>query len=459
VWFISFVCLIAITATAESREVWQTGKLHPKVTCSADPTKSYALYLPSTYVEGHPAPVIFVFEPAARGPLPVKLAQEAAERYGYIVIASNNSRNGAFAPQINAAQAMWKDAHDRFTIDPRRTYLAGFSGGSRFAVMFTARCNGCAAGVIASGAAFTSGLDPKSVPRFLYFGAVGREDFNFPEYLEFEPKLKAANFTYHIRRFDGAHEWAPSDVWLEAFEWFNLQAMKSGVLPRDDKFIADSYTHALANAAEQKNDMERFRGYSQASTDFSGLTDVAVAQKRAAELENSKTVKELAKRERRDADDQYRMGSLISEQLEALTDPEQRASAMLELRKLFAELRQKAKDDTDPLQMVAKRVRTQEFIHAYENGMQMIADKDYANALLLYDTIVANAIAAPGAHLQKSRIYLLLGDKSKALAEARLAVKDGVDDPENFSEPEFATLKSNPEFKGLLDSLHPTKAE
>jgi len=303
------------------------------------------------------------------------------------------------------------------------------------------------------------GMEPKSTPKFLYFGSVGREDFNFPEYLQLEPKLKASGFTYHLRRFDGAHEWAPADVWLEAFAWFSLQAMKSGTLPKDDKFIADAYTRSLATAAAQPNDLEKFRAYSQIANDFARLTETSLAEKLAAELGGSKTVKAHAKRELQQADERRRLAAPISEQLEALKDPDQRPAAMLQLRQLFADLKAKAQNNKDPQQMVAKRVRTQEFIHAYENGMQMIENKDYANAQLVYDVIIANATAAPGAHLQKSKIYLLTGDKSKALIEARLAVKDGVNDPANFSEPEFAALKSNPEFQALLDSLHPNKVE
>ncbi len=455
----SFLVLAQSAFAQQTREVWQTAKLYPKITCYADPAQSYALYLPGTYRDGQPSPVIFIFDPAARGSLPLKIAREAAEKFGYILIASNNSRNGPSAPQAEAANAMWNDAHQRLSLDPRRTYFAGFSGGSRLAVSFTAGCKGCAAGVIASGAAFPIGVDPKSVSRFLYFGAVGFQDFNYPEYLELEPVLKESGYTYHLRHFDGGHDWAPSDVWLEALEWFNLQGMKSGTLAKDEKFISHSYSRALSAAASQKNDLERFRLYCQIASDFASLADVSTARRYSDELANSKTVKDLAKHERQQTDDQNRLAGPISAQLEDLKNPDLRAHAAMELHRLFDQLKKKADDAHDPQQVIARRVLTQEIIHAYENGMQMMADRDYANALLLYDAIVANTTAAPGAHFQKLRIYLLIGDRKKALLEARLAIKDGIDDPDTFSDPEFAALRSDPAFKALLDSLHPTKTE
>jgi dienelactone hydrolase len=326
-WLTLLAALLALASVAESREAWETGKLYPNVVCRADASQSYALYLPTSYATGKPTPVVFVFDPGGRGRIPVALMKEAAEKFGYIVIASNNSRNGPFGPQADAAEAMWRDAPARFSIAPRRVYLAGFSGGARLAVTFTARCGGCAAGVMASGAAFPARMEPKAVPRFLYFGSVGREDFNFPEYLQIEPKLKDAGFIYHLRRFDGTHQWAPADVWIEAFEWFNLQAMKAGTLAEDDKFIAESYLRALANAAAQKNDLEKFRAYSQAASDFEGLIEVTEAQRQAVVLQNEKEVKALARRERQQADEQRSMAALLYEQLEALKDPDRRTSA------------------------------------------------------------------------------------------------------------------------------------
>jgi hypothetical protein len=61
---------------------------------SATAGQSYALYLPSTYQPGRRWPVLFVFDPGARGANGVQHFQAAAEQFGYIVACSNNSRNG-----------------------------------------------------------------------------------------------------------------------------------------------------------------------------------------------------------------------------------------------------------------------------------------------------------------------------------------------------------------------------
>ena len=135
------------------------GVVIPKVICGAQPEQSYALYLPSHYTREKRWPIVYAFDPGARGSMPVELMKDAAERYGYIVAGSNNSHNGAWEPEADAAQAMFQDTHRRLTIDNNRVYFAGFSGGARLASSLAQRCN-CAAGVLLNGAGFSRSAPP-----------------------------------------------------------------------------------------------------------------------------------------------------------------------------------------------------------------------------------------------------------------------------------------------------------
>ncbi|HKQ93218.1 MAG TPA: hypothetical protein VJZ77_21330, partial [Blastocatellia bacterium] len=69
------------------------GKIIERVVCLKDAGQSYALYLPSNYTTDRRWPVIYAFDPAARGLRPVERFKDAAEKYGYIIVGSNNSRN------------------------------------------------------------------------------------------------------------------------------------------------------------------------------------------------------------------------------------------------------------------------------------------------------------------------------------------------------------------------------
>src|SRR5664279_505910 len=70
------------------------GSILERVICSSQPDQSYSLYLPSNYTSDRSWPIVYSFDPAARGKIPVELQKEGAERFGYILAASNNSRNG-----------------------------------------------------------------------------------------------------------------------------------------------------------------------------------------------------------------------------------------------------------------------------------------------------------------------------------------------------------------------------
>jgi hypothetical protein len=69
------------------------GKIIERVVCLKDDSQSYALYLPPNYTTDRRWPVIYAFDPAARGLRPVERFKDAAEKYGYIIVGSNNSRN------------------------------------------------------------------------------------------------------------------------------------------------------------------------------------------------------------------------------------------------------------------------------------------------------------------------------------------------------------------------------
>ena len=108
------------------------GEVIPKIVSSTDTGYSYAIYLPSYYTEEKTFPVIFAFDPVARGPVPVGRFEEAAEKYGYIVVASNNSRNGLRNFESGAIiRNMVEETLARFSINRNRVYLTGFSGGAR----------------------------------------------------------------------------------------------------------------------------------------------------------------------------------------------------------------------------------------------------------------------------------------------------------------------------------------
>ena len=108
------------------------GEIIENVACKSDNTETYCLYLPSGYTTDKKFPVIYCFDPKGLGTIPLNSMKELAEKYGYILVGSNNSRNGlSWDKTSNTVTILFSDTYNRLSIDERRVYTAGFSGGSK----------------------------------------------------------------------------------------------------------------------------------------------------------------------------------------------------------------------------------------------------------------------------------------------------------------------------------------
>jgi len=111
----------------ETDIVFEKGKVLQNVSCRKDITQSYSLYLPSDYTKDKKWPVVYAFDSHGKGLIPVELFKDEAEKYGYIIVGSNNSKNGTPWETTSAIyDTLYSDTHHRFSIDDSRIYTAGF---------------------------------------------------------------------------------------------------------------------------------------------------------------------------------------------------------------------------------------------------------------------------------------------------------------------------------------------
>jgi dienelactone hydrolase len=218
--------LISLAVYAEDLPL---GKIIDEVKCASDLSQTYALYLPSNYSANRTWPLILAFSPMARGRVPVERLQEAAEKYGYILAGSNNSRNGDPQSTTAAIRNMPADVTARFSVDVKRVYTAGFSGGARVALR-VAETSGKIAGVIACSAGFLDGRARKSAP-FPIYATAGTEDFNYLEMRELDRTLTTP---HRLVIFEGTHDWLPATLGDDALAWLEFQTLNSGSRPRDE---------------------------------------------------------------------------------------------------------------------------------------------------------------------------------------------------------------------------------
>ncbi|PYR59852.1 MAG: hypothetical protein DMF91_13720 [Acidobacteria bacterium] len=330
------------------------GQIVDEVTCAGDPAQSYALYLPSTYSPDRQSGLLIAFQPAARGRAMVDKYRAAAEKYGYIVAGSNNSRNGSWQVSMSSIHAMSTDISQRFSIDANRFYLTGLSGGARVAMHLALGTKNMVAGVIASSAGYPDSQPRKSLP-FVVFGTAGTEDFN---YIELRMLDRALTTPHRVVIFEGGHTLPPDAVALEAIEWLELQAMKSGRRTRDEALIDRLFDKRQRTiAATSDTPVTTVRLLKELVADFGGLRDVSAATARAADLSKQLDVKRALARERDDDDAEARLLDDVMRLETGLRDESRRMESLGQLRDALSRCARQANASADsPERRRARRV-------------------------------------------------------------------------------------------------------
>jgi len=320
-------------AASQTTEIAK-GQVLEKIICAGTPDQTYALYLPSNYSPDKKWPVLYAFDPGARGKNPVERFREAAEKFGWIIVASNNSRNGPMQPSIEAWNAIVKDTHARFAIDDARVYVAGMSGAARLAIYLASRCLDCAAGVIACSAGLPEGVMPSPAWHFALFSTAGIDDFNFAEVKGTEEPLSKAGMTHRTEVFTGRHEWPPSSVMMEGLEWMELQAIKTSKRPADANLIESSWQRKMQQAGaleDAKQIYDAYLIYLALDNTYKGLRDVAQVEQKILQLRDSPNVRNAIRDEqqqiRKQRELENNIGALLAAQEKTTEDATNEAFA------------------------------------------------------------------------------------------------------------------------------------
>jgi len=349
------------------------------VKCEADPAQSYALYLPSAYSADRKWSLLIAFHPAARGRLIVEKYAAAAERYGYVVAGSNVSRNGPWSVSTAAADAMWRDIGRRFAIDPQRVYLTGMSGGARVALGIALGGNNIA-GVIASSAGYPDSQPRATVP-FALFATAGTEDFNYTEMRQLDRKLTSP---HHLSIFAGGHTLPPDEVAVDAIEWMELQAIKSGHRAPDDRLVDLLLEKRRRAVAVSTSTAETVHLLEALISDFNGLRDVSAEARRERDLSNQRDVKKALARERADEDAEAGIVQEVYTLERDLANDERHAAALMALRDRVSRLAKRAGAADDS----AERRQSRRVLRAIAMGASArVQDRAYLSLLAEYAQI------------------------------------------------------------------------
>lgn len=422
------------------------GKIVDSVVCQSQNTQSFALYLPTNYSANKKFPCIYLYDSHARGALPVRLYKNLAEKYGFILIASNNSKNGLEWPETNQViKVLMDDTRHRINIDPQRIYTAGFSGGARVASSI-AIYQGGIAGVIGCAAGFPT-LQNGLPTKFDYFGLIGDYDFNLTEMEKLDETLEQNGFAHQLLTFDGKHDWPSSSEFQTALLWIQTNAMKENIQPKNDTLITNL-----------KNDYEKRIATAKASGDvirehelldglvrlMDGLSDASSYKKQLADLNADTDYKSAVtlqtQIEQEEQNEQQTLGQQFIQQDEKWWD---RKIAFLYQNVKTAKTRQESQMNQRLLNFLG--------LVAYINSDHALNENNLTNAptyLRLYKLVDPEN---PDCSYLTAVYNMKKGDSKQAISSLNEAASLGYSDVSKLTtDPVFNSLHGNTGFDGIV---------
>jgi poly(3-hydroxybutyrate) depolymerase len=457
---LAVVLLLAIAAVALGHAAPSPapGAVVHGVACTGDPSQTYSLYLPSSYTVDRKWPVLFVFDPRGRGATALEVFRDAAEELGWIVVSSDNTASdGPVEPNRRAVTAMWNDVPGRYAVDPKRVYLAGFSGTVSVAWLVAVSTRQVA-GVVGVGGQMTGYAFGKN-PLVPLFAAAGQDDFNWIETRDIVKAVGDAGGVVRFEAFAGEHQWCPPVHARLALAWFELQAMKAGVREPDRAWIA----RELRGESERLEAMEvggdlvgARRGLETAIASFEGLAEVEGLRARLKALLSRRELAAAARDERRWDDWEQEQCRSATVTLQGILNADERVTPREAAAQLhIAPLRKQAGEGGGYRAHAAQRVLSWLFVQtSYYVWRDELGKKAFPRAILLQQIA---ELVFPDSPIPDARLALTLaraGDADGALEALARAARRGWSSVESLErESSFDRLRGSAEYRAIVERV------
>ncbi len=271
---------------------YPVGRVLDSIPVSQNTTESFALYLPKTYNPNISSPIVFIFHPAAEGKHGIHWFIKSAEQYNYILVCSNDSRNGPYDANFEVSNRLFGKVFSEFNIDPNRIYTAGFSGGARLAstiAVLTKKIQG----VVACGAGFSNyGGHLPGHESFSYAAVIGNEDMNFIEIKKTKGWLDRLGISNETFVHNMGHDWPSQNHILHVFHWLELEADRKGLIDLDNENLNKIYSDFIneATAHEEKGNLVlAYNEYNRMVRNLSGYINLDSIVRKVRNIENNKS--------------------------------------------------------------------------------------------------------------------------------------------------------------------------
>jgi len=218
---------------APPRDSFGISQVISSVNCRDNPALSYALYLPHQYKATAQLPALIFVDPHGDGSFPLNKYYPLAEKFGVVLMGSNDSKNGMqFNETTFILQSLYNEASQRIHADARQVSIAGFSGGAKATLVAATEIPPllsiiyCSAGIPEL---------PQQLPPAL--GITGLKDMNYTEVIETDKQLEKKHLQHSLIEWNGKHEWCDSATFQNAFYWMLFRAIEKKAAPVDKDLV------------------------------------------------------------------------------------------------------------------------------------------------------------------------------------------------------------------------------
>ncbi len=256
--FFIFIAIISCKSSNSKRNSSQytlqlkNGEIIEKLICKDAKNYSYALYLPQQWDSTKSFPSIFLFDAHARGIKICMLFKDLADKYSYILAASNESKNGiAFENSDDMYSNILNDLSTHVKIDRNRIYCSGFSGGGKIACMLAQKHNEIKGIIALSGAVTLQNFENNS--KLFMISIAGNKDFNYSDLLMEHNAYTKKGIRNQFIVFNGKHEYPSQNALEEAFIYIQSKAIEDKLISYTKKSIdslATSYNSIIQSRKE-----------------------------------------------------------------------------------------------------------------------------------------------------------------------------------------------------------------
>lgn len=419
------------------------------------PNETYALYLPNSYKANQLSPIVFIFDPSGRARNGIGHFVKAAEKYGYVLVCSNNTKNGPHNVNFDYANNLFQHVFTNFNIDNQRIYTAGFSGGSRLAMaiaVLTKRMQG----VIACGSGFPGNVAPVASESFSYAGIVGNRDMNYLEMNNNKALLNALQVSNELFVYDFGHAWPSQDQLVVAFDWLQLEAFKKGLVSLDESEIVAQYLTALNEQETETEDRDLIRKYAKYQRILKTFAPYLSLDSIVEKAKNLKASKEFVKQQRSYKAAIARESELSGELTQKfLKDVEKPASKTAIWQRTISKLSKKIEKTEDLFEKrMLQRVVRQISVTSYETAFSRQSTLSLEQLMFCYEVWIFTAPQNPYGYFIQMRNAMKKGDEDLALEYLSRLVDTGysnLEALENFQD--ITPLQSKERYKAIIKRL------